>query len=140
MCQWNCIFKRMILHCSCVSKVLTMANHGCTQDVDGTLLLPSKIKWYNDIDDVNPISGSSSSSTASPSSSAKPTTLHSFFNTSGNLTINSADKVAGSCQSHHTTCPSTRIADPNNTEAPTFVASSSLKIRLAPIDLCQSLQ
>ena len=109
-----------------------MANLGCAQDADGNLLSPSNIKWYNNVDDVNPISGGSSSSAASirpsnpaPSSLAKLTTLDGFFTTSGNLTINSADKVAGSCQSHCATCPSTRIANPNNAEPPTFIVSGS---------------
>jgi hypothetical protein len=116
-----------------------MANLGCAQDADGILLSPSKIKWYNNVDDENPISGGSLSSAAGNpvlSSLAKPTTLDTFFTTPGNLTINSADKVAGSRRSHRVTRPSTRIADPNNAEAPTvtrptFVASSGSSLSLS---------
>ena len=123
----------------CISKILTMANLGCAQDADGNLLSPSKIKWYNNVDDENPISGGSSSSAAGNpvlSSLAKLTTLYTFFTTPGNLTINSTDKVAGSHQSHCVTRPSMRIADPNNAEAPTvtqptFVASSGLSLSLS---------
>jgi hypothetical protein len=105
-----------------------MADLGCAQDADGNLLSPSKIRWYNDVDDVDPISGgSSAASHPTPSSLAKPTTLDRFFTTSSNLTVASADKVAGSRRSNRATRPSTRVVDPNNAEAPTFSVSSSLK-------------
>jgi hypothetical protein len=112
-----------------------MSNLGCAQDADGNLLSPSKIKWYNDIDDVNPILESGGSPTPSPAASrpapssfAKPTTLDGFFYTSGNPIITPAD----SRRSHRATRPSIKNSDPNNTAAPTFVASSSLKLKPKP--------
>jgi len=105
-----------------------MADLGCAQDANGNLLSPSKIKWYNDIDDVDPISGGSSA-TSHPtlSSLAKLTMLNCFFTTSSNLIVVSADKVAGSCQSNCVTRLSMRVVDPNNAKAPTLSVSLSLK-------------
>jgi hypothetical protein len=102
---------------------LTMANLGCAQDGDGNLLSPSKIIWYNDTNNVVPIFGDSSASDHLVSPSLfKPTTLDHFF-PSGNST-------AGFCRSGHTTRPSKRVTDPDNTEACTSVTSSSLKWKI----------
>ena len=109
-----------------------MGDLGCAQDADGNLLSPSKIKWYNDVDDVDPIA------VTGPSPSAKPTTLDRFF-TSGNPTVMSADKIAGSRRSGRTPRPSKTIVDPDNTETPTFVASSGLKRKVSATTVTQKL-
>ena len=36
-----------------------MPEHGCAQDADGNLLSPSKINWYNNVDDDVPMPASS---------------------------------------------------------------------------------
>ena len=97
-----------------------MADLGCAQDEDGNLLLPSKIKWYKDVDLEKPISKGPTFSHPAPSSSPRPTTLDCFF-ISGD---------SGSCRSGRATHPSKRVIDPDNTEAPTLGVSSSSKQKI----------
>jgi hypothetical protein len=100
-----------------------MSELGCAQDSNGNLLSPSKIKWFNDADDEDPIPPP-----APPApSSSKPTTLDRYFPSGPSIPI-AADKIAGSRRSARKTYPSKRVVDPNNTEVPSLqaaVASSS---------------
>jgi hypothetical protein len=102
---------------------------GCAQDANGNLLSPSKIQWFNDVDDEHPIPAAPPTSLrSSESSPPQPTTLDHFFSSgSGNTTPKAAEKpgIAPSRRSGRATRPSARILDPDNTETP--AASSSLK-------------
>jgi hypothetical protein len=69
----------------------TMAELGYAQDVNSNLLSPSKIKWYNNVDNVDTILATNH---LTPASLAKPTTLDHFF-PSGNPTTEGTDKIAG---------------------------------------------
>lgn len=99
-----------------------MSDRGCAQDENGNLLSPSKIQWYNDVDDEAPMPGSNAAASSSPapppvasSSKFKPSTITRFF---------VADNVAGSRRSNRTTRPSARVTDPDNMEARAFFAPS----------------
>ncbi|KAJ6459902.1 hypothetical protein C8R45DRAFT_1030098 [Mycena sanguinolenta] len=98
---------------------------GCAQNSDGSLRNASEIPWFNDPDDENPTSGSSSSGT---STSALP--VHPLFT----KTIRPLDKVAGARRSSPTrrstraSKPSARASDPNNAEA----TSNSTKRKASP--------
>ena len=92
----------------------------CALDSDGKLLDASHFNWYNDPDDKEPISTSTSAhplTTASSVSSTTPSTIGMFFHRLGSPTT----KVAGARRSHRATRPSAKIADPDN------MASSSRK-------------
>ena len=99
---------------------------GCAQDANSNLLLPSKIQWFNDVDDEHPIPAAPPTSLCSSESSPPQATIDHFFS-SGNATPKAAEKP-GIGPSHHsgrTTRPSARILDPDNTE--TLIVLSSLK-------------
>ena len=104
-----------------------MPEHGCAQDADGNLLSPSKIVWYNDVDDDVPMPASSGGS-----SSSKLTTLDQFFIPT--------EIVAGARRSGRTTRPSTKILDPDNAESHTFFASAGVKRKANPIAHAQAAQ
>lgn len=103
---------------------LTMAGPslGCAQDANGNLLSPSKIQWFNDVDDEHPIPAAPPTSLRSSDSSPPQATIDHFFS-SGNATPKAVDKpgIGPSRRSGRATRPSARILDPDNTE------TSSLK-------------
>jgi hypothetical protein len=107
-----------------------MSELGCAQDSNGNLLSPSKIKWFNDPDDEDPISTPMPTSQPSSSKPTQPTTLDRYFPPGSSLPV-AADKVAGSRRSGRKTCPSKRVADPDNTEVPLFQAVASTSKRKA---------
>lgn len=86
-----------------------MSERGCAQDENGNLLSPSKIKWYNDVDDELPISDGNAAlpSSSSTLSCSKPTVLTRFF----------APVDTGARRSTRTTRPSTKVTDPDNAES-----------------------
>ena len=99
-----------------------MSGCGCAQDENGNLLSPSKIQWYNDVNDEAPMPGSNAAASSSPapppvtsSSKFKPLTITRFF---------VADNVAGSRCSNHITQPLARVTDPDNMEVHAFFAPS----------------
>ena len=98
-----------------------MSGRGCAQDENKNLLSPSKIQWYNDVNDEAPMPGSNAAASSSPappvasSSKFKPSTITHFF---------VANNVAGSQRSNRITQPSARVTDPNNMEARAFFAPS----------------
>jgi hypothetical protein len=99
---------------------------GCAQDTNGNLLSPSKIQWFNDIDDEHPIPAAPLTSLRSSDPSPPQATIDHFFS-SGNAMPKAAEKpgLGPSRRSGRTTRPSARILDPDNTE--TLIVSSSLK-------------
>jgi hypothetical protein len=91
-------------------------------DADGKLLDASQIDWYNDPDDKEPISASTSAcplTAASSISLMTPSTIGMFFHSLGSPTT----KVAGACHSHKAMHPSAKITDLDN------MASSSRKCK-----------
>jgi hypothetical protein len=77
------------------------SNSGCAVASDGSLLSPSKIDFYNDPDDVAPISGPSliaPMAHLAPMCTSSATTLKNYFGSH-----QPAVKLAGV---RHTTCPS----------------------------------
>src|SRR5271168_1664059 len=88
----------------------------CAVSADGTLLDASDIVFYNDPDDYTPLPNSSSAATS--------THLHPFFQGSPAP----SKMVAGSRRSCRVTCPSARIADPNNLEASTATRKQSATV------------
>jgi hypothetical protein len=103
------------------------AERGCAQDADGNLLSPSKIKWFNDVDDETPISGATvaPASCLSTSSKLKPATLMRYFA--------SADLTApGARRSGRATRPSTKVIDLDNAESHGFSATSGVKCKANP--------
>ena len=95
-------------------------------DANGNLLSPSKIQWFNDIDDEHPIPAALLTSLRSSDPSPPQATIDHFFS-SGNATPKAVEKpgLRPSCHSGRTTHPSARILSPDNTETP--IVSSSLK-------------
>ena len=108
-----------------------MPECGCAQDADGNLLSPSKIIWYNDVDDdvLMPVSSSGPSGS---SSSSKPMMLAWFF-------IAPAE-TGGTRQSSRTTCQSTKILDPDNAESQGFFSSTGMKHKANPTGHAQVTQ
>src|ERR1700743_1896778 len=96
--------------------------HGCAQDADGNLLSPSKIKWFNDVDDETPIPGCDAAPDANQLqvSSSKSTMITRFF-TSVNTSL--ADNAGGARRSNRATRPSTKVIDPDNIESPAVLSS-----------------
>lgn len=90
----------------------------------------TKIIWYNDVDDdvLMPVSSGPSGS----SSSSKPMMLDWFF-------IAPA-KTGGTRQSGRTTCPSTKILDPDNAESQGFFLSTGMKHKANPTGHAQVAQ
>ena len=78
---------------------------GCAVGHDGQLLDASKILFYNDVDDVAPISGPSTSTHTS-------TALHPIF-----TGLAPAIKIAGARRTNRISRPSTKARDPDNAEA-----------------------
>lgn len=66
------------------------ANDQCALDANGVLKDASAIAFYNDPDDVNPISPAQAPSASS--ARLQPSTIHDFFQTSG---VSPARVVAG---------------------------------------------
>ena len=134
--QRHCIVRMFALLSTCSMTDLcfqtTMAGSlslGCAQDTNSNLLSPSKIQWFNDVDNEHPIPAALPTSLCSSESSPpQPTTLDHFFSSgSGNTTPKAAEKpgIAPSRRSGGATRLSARILDPDNTE--TSAISSSLK-------------
>lgn len=107
-----------------------MPERGCAQDADGNLLSPSKINWYNDVDDDVPMPASSGPSGGS--SSSKPTTLDRFF-------IAPAE-TGGTRRSGRATRPSTKLLDPDNAESHGFFLSAGMKRKANPMGDAQAAQ
>jgi hypothetical protein len=103
-----------------------MAGFGCAQGLDGELLSPSKITWYNDVDDETPLQPNPSFTSVASSSTRSLSTLDSFL-TSGNATVTPTEKVAGSRRSGRTLHPSARSLDPNNVESSLNVSGTIRK-------------
>src|SRR4051812_9867392 len=103
-----------------------MSDRGCAQGLDGELLSPSKIKWYNDADDSTPILHPPPTL---PTLSAKliPLTLDHFL--TGTSIIASATPVAGARRSGRAFRPSAKVADPDNAESSTSAAKHLLKCK-----------
>jgi hypothetical protein len=84
---------------------------GCAIGADGQLLDASQIQFFNDVDDVAPISGPSNmSTTATQTAAARP--IHPLFTG----THSPAHNVAGSRCTAHVSQPSTKACDPDNAE------------------------
>jgi hypothetical protein len=87
---------------------------GCAVGKDGALLDADQIDFYNDPDDVVPISGPSrpliAASSWSSISSTTPSTLNTFFNS----TRVPAVKLAGARCSQRVSRPSAKVLNPNN--------------------------
>jgi hypothetical protein len=91
---------------ACLIKQLKMS--GCAVASDGSLLSPSKIDFYDDPDDVNPISGPSLVAQAAPSTSTctSATTLDNYF-----TSHQPATKLAGVRRTTRPSKPSARVRD-----------------------------
>jgi hypothetical protein len=81
---------------------------GCAVSSDGSLLSPSKIDFFNDPDDIVPISGPSSTATTAPpaSTGSSATTLDSYF-----ASHQPAVKLAGVRRTTRALKPSARVRD-----------------------------
>jgi hypothetical protein len=104
---WLVLADRALEKCIKVSRTshLPDLNHlnmsGCAVASDGSLLSPSKIDFYNDANDIAPISGPSLAALTALSASmdtSSATTLDNYF-----MSHQPAIKLAGV---HCTTCPS----------------------------------
>jgi hypothetical protein len=85
---------------------------GCAVASDGSLLSPSKIDFYNDPDDVTPISGPSLGVLTAPSAStgtSSATTLDNYFSSH-----QPAVKLAGVRRTTRPSKPSARVRDAAN--------------------------
>jgi hypothetical protein len=83
-------------------------NSGCTVASDGSLLSPSKIDFYNDPDDVAPISGPSLIAPVAhlaPMCTSSATTLENYFGSHQPA----AKKLAGVRHMTHPSKPSARV-------------------------------
>jgi len=87
---------------------------------DGKLLDAKDIVWFEDADSSEPINHATTP--LGPSSSSS-TAIHPFFH--GGAA--SAAVVAGAHHSGHVTCPSNRIADPDNAKAPALATAHKHK-------------
>ncbi|KIL54818.1 hypothetical protein M378DRAFT_59353, partial [Amanita muscaria Koide BX008] len=89
-----------------------LSNLGCATRSDGTLKDASEIEWHFDKDDETPMLTDTLAVTSSDSPTTTPV-IHPLF--SG--CVAPAAFVAGSRRSTRTSCPSARVADPENAMA-----------------------
>jgi hypothetical protein len=83
------------------------SNSGCAVASDGSLLSPSKIDFYNNLDDIAPISGPSLIAPMAPSApmcTSLATTLKNYFRSH-----QPAMKLAGVCCTTHPLKPSAQV-------------------------------